>query len=89
MDPGTGRVTHASRTGQERSTAATLESFGSFEGLEEHAYREEFQAFAQRVLSGDREDPTAEDGLRCVETLEAIYASLESGKVTRVEKHPL
>jgi predicted dehydrogenase len=88
VDPGTGRVTHASRTGEERSTAATLESFGSFEGLEEHAYREEFQAFAKRVLSGDREDPTAEDGLRCVETLEAIYASLESGQVTAVVKHP-
>ncbi|MFC0680107.1 Gfo/Idh/MocA family protein [Lysobacter korlensis] len=88
VDPGTGRVTHASREGQERSAAATLESFGSFEGLEEHAYREEFRAFAQRVLSGDRDDPTAEDGLRCVETLEAIYASLQSGQVTAVVKHP-
>jgi predicted dehydrogenase len=88
IDPGAGEVTHASRQGQERSTAVTLESFGSFESLEEHAYREEFQAFAQRVLSGDREDPSAEDGLRCVETLEAIYASLESGQATPVVKHP-
>jgi predicted dehydrogenase len=88
VDPGAGEVTHVSRQGQERSTAVTLESFGSFESLEEHAYRAEFQAFAQRVLSGDREDPSAEDGLRCVETLEAIYASLESGEVTTVVKHP-
>jgi predicted dehydrogenase len=88
VDPGAGEVTHVSRQGQERSTAVTLESFGSFESLEEHAYREEFQAFAQRVLTGDRDDPSAEDGLRCVETLEAIYSSLESGEVTTVVKHP-
>ena len=88
VDPGAGKVTHASRQGQERPTAVTLESFGSFESLEEHAYREEFRAFAQRVLSGDRGDPSAEDGLRCVETLEAIYSSLEGGEITTVVKHP-
>lgn len=88
VDPSAGEVTHVSRQGQERSTAVTLESFGSFESLEEHAYREEFRAFTQRVLSGDHDDPSAEDGLRCVETLEAIYSSLESGAVTTVEKHP-
>jgi predicted dehydrogenase len=90
VDPGTGEVTHASRLGVERSTAATTESFGGFEGLEEHAYRVELATFAQRVLSGEREaDPTAVDGLRCVETLEAIYASVASGEVTRVVRHDL
>ena len=89
VDPGAGEVTHVARQGQERSGAVTLESFGSFESLEEHAYREEFQAFAKRVLTGDREDPSAEDGLRCVETLEAIYTSLATGEVTRVVKHPV
>lgn len=88
VDPGTGEVTHASRLDLERSTPATHESFGSFEDLEEHAYREEFSAFARRVLSGDCEpDPTAEDGLRCVETLEAIYASVDSGEITDVVRH--
>lgn len=87
VDPGAGEVRHVSRQAQERSTAVTLESFGSFADLEEHAYREEFRAFGQRVLSGDRDDPSAEDGLRCVETLEAIYASLASGEVTTVVKH--
>jgi predicted dehydrogenase len=88
VDPGTGEVTHASRHDQERSTPAVGESFGSFEHLEEHAYREEFSAFARRVLSGDlTPDPTVEDGLRCVETLEAIYASVDSGQVTEVVRH--
>jgi hypothetical protein len=60
----------------------TLESFGSFESLEEHAYREEFRAFAQRVLSGDHDDPSAEDGLRCVET------SKRSTPHSRAEQSP-
>jgi predicted dehydrogenase len=89
VDPGAGAVTHAARHGHERPPGVTLESFGSFESLEEHAYREEFRAFARRVLAGDRRDPSAEDGLRCVETLEAIYRSLESGDVTAVVKHPV
>ena len=90
VDPGTGEVTHSARLAQERSTPATVESFGGFEQLEEHAYREEFSAFARRVLSGEREvDPTVEDGLRCVETLEAIYASVASGEVAQVVRHDL
>jgi predicted dehydrogenase len=88
VDPGSGEVTHASRLGQERSTPATQESFGRFEDLEEHAYGEEFSAFARRELSADgKPDPTVEDGLRCVETLEAIYASVDSGQVTDVMRH--
>lgn len=89
VDPGAGTVTHASRLALQRSTPAMHESFGSFEDLEEHAYREEFSAFARRVLSEEREaDPSVEDGLRCVETLEAIYSSLQSGEVATVVRHP-
>ena len=89
VDPATGEVHHVSRSGLERSSQRVTESFGSFEGLEEHAYREEFQAFARTVLEGRGDDMTAEDGLRCIETLEAVYRSLKSGQVEAVTKHPL
>jgi len=89
VDPATGEVRHAARSGLERGSGPVTESFGMFEGLEEHAYREEFQAFARAVLEGRRDYSTAEDGLRCVETLEAIYRSLETGRVEAVTKHPI
>ena len=89
VDPATGEVHHAARSGLERSSQRVTESFGSFEGLEEHAYREELQAFARTVLEARGDDRTAEDGLRCIETLEAIYRSLTSGRVEVVTRHSM
>lgn len=89
VDPAAAEVRHAGRTGLERSPTPMVESFGNFEELEEHAYREEFGAFARNVLEGRQNESTAEDGLRCVETLESIYQSLRTGQVVEVARHPL
>lgn len=88
VDPAKGEVHHARRSGLERSAKSVTESFGSFAGLEEHAYREEFRSFAEMILEGRRDDSTVLDGLRCIETLEAIYRSLNSGHVEIVTRSP-
>lgn len=88
IDPGAGTVTHASRVALDDPRSPRVESFGTFSELEEHAYRQEFAAFARRVTAGGHGlDPTVEDGLRCVETLEAIYTSLDRGEVVDVVHH--
>jgi predicted dehydrogenase len=86
--PGRALVEHATRSGQERGALET-ESFGSFERMEENAYRYELEAFVQAIHEGDRAHPSVEDGLRCVETLEAIYRSIGSGRPEAVVRHPL
>lgn len=87
IDPGAGEVRHSARSGLERPMAPMVERYGSFENLEEAAYRAEFRAFVATVQERGS-DTTAVDGLRCVETLEAIYRSVASGQVELVVHHP-
>lgn len=87
INPADGTVTHGARAAQERGDVV-VENFGSFESLEEAAYREEFQLFAGQVR-GLNSGVTAIDGLRAVETLEAIYRSVATGNVEEVRsQHP-
>ena len=86
--PGRALVEHATRSGQERGPVTT-ESFGSFESMEENAYRHELESFVEAIREGDRVHTSVRDGLRCVETLEAIYRSVESGRPEAVVLHPL
>jgi 1,5-anhydro-D-fructose reductase (1,5-anhydro-D-mannitol-forming) len=86
VDPGKGEVRHASRAGTERSEPV-IEQFGSFAQLEEAAYLEEFRRFGAAIANSDADLSTAIDGLRCVELLEAVYRSVESGRVVDVQSH--
>lgn len=85
IDPAEGTVTHAARHGLEPGEPV-VERLGSFESLEEQAYLREFREFAADVREG-RLSATAIDGLRTVETLEAIYDSVSCGEVVTVELH--
>jgi glucose-fructose oxidoreductase len=88
VDPGAGEVRHAGRVGHERGPVVR-EQFGPFEVLEEEAYREEFRRFSQLIATDPGDRASAEDGLRAVELLEAVYRSLASGQVEAVERVPL
>ena len=85
IDPAEGTVTHAARHALEPGEPI-VERLGSFESLEEHAYLREFREFAADVREG-RLSTTAIDGLRTVETLEAIYDSVSRGEVVTIELH--
>jgi predicted dehydrogenase len=87
IDPGAGEVRHAARDRENRGEM-TIERFGTFEQLEEAAYLEEFTRFADAIALGVTDLTTAVDGLRCVELLEAVYRSVESGRVEDVQFHP-
>ena len=85
VDPWGGKVAHARRDGFTRGPVV-VESFGSFESGEEAAYRKEFAGFADVVRSSVRPvEETAEDGLRCVELLEAASLSMRTGAVVDVQ----
>jgi predicted dehydrogenase len=86
VTPGRARVEHAARKEHERGDVLT-ESFGSFEAMEEEAYRRELEDFVEAVRSGRTDHPSAVDGLRCVETLEAVYRSAASGAPEPVVRH--
>lgn len=91
LRPLTGEIKHVSRDDQVRA-AAECELHGSFEDQEEHAYRQEFTDFARTILGAGTATldwTSALDGLRCVETLEAIYQSASSGQVAAVKRHTL
>ena len=85
FDPGTNRVVHAARAGHERFGPA-VESFVDHEESMFVAYREEFAHFASVVLDGVASRLPAEDGLRCVEILEAVYASAASHEPAPVHR---
>jgi UDP-N-acetylglucosamine 3-dehydrogenase len=78
-------VEHRSRNGHDVGELHR-EPFPKHEDNENAAYRWEFAHFA-RVVRG-KESPvlTAEDGLRCIETLQAIYQSLSAGIPTKVSR---
>jgi predicted dehydrogenase len=86
VTPGEARVEHAARTGHDRGEAVT-ESFGSFAEMEEEAYRRELEDFVVAVRAGVTDHASAVDGLRCVETLEAVYRSAASGRPEPVRRH--
>ena len=86
VTPGAALVEHAVRTGHERGELQA-ESFGSFEAMEEEAYRRELEDFVVAVRAGATHHPSAVDGLRCVETLEAVYRSAASGAPEPVVRH--
>lgn len=89
LKPHTGELRHAGRSYNERGPAV-VEQYGTFASQEEHAYRQELQEFAELVQAGAAGigmSSSALDGLRCVETLEAIYRSAASGKPVEVETH--
>jgi predicted dehydrogenase len=86
VTPGKALVEHAVRTGHERGEVLS-ESFGSFEAMEEEAYRRELEDFVAAVRAGVPAHPSAVDGLRCVETLEALYRSAASGVPEPVVRH--
>ncbi len=88
VDPALARVEHAVRRGHERGEVVT-ESFGTFAGMEEAAYRAELEGFVAAVRAGVVDHPSAVDGLRCVETLEAVYRSVASGLPEQVHRHPV
>jgi predicted dehydrogenase len=84
--PAQAAVEHATRTGHERGDAVR-ESFGSFAEMEEEAYSLELEDFVRAVREGRLDHASAVDGLRCVETLEAVYRSVASGRVEPVVRH--
>jgi predicted dehydrogenase len=86
FSPGTATLEHAPRNGQERGETV-VEKFGSFESMEEAAYRAELTRFAATVRGEQPPDGSALDGLRCIETLEAIYRSVASGRPEPVVKN--
>jgi predicted dehydrogenase len=89
LKPFTGELRHAGRIGNERNSEIT-EQYGSFASQEEHAYRQELLEFVDLVQAGAAStglSASALDGLRCVETLEAIYRSAASRKPETVELH--
>ena len=88
VDPGAGQVRHAARNGDRRSEAV-VEEFGSFDKLEEAAYLEEFRRCGTAIANADADVSTAVDGLRCVELLEAVYRSVETGRVVDVQSHDI
>jgi predicted dehydrogenase len=88
MSPGTATLVHAGRAGHDKLDLVT-ESFGSFESMEEVAYSEELTRFADAVRGVRKADDSALDGLRCIETLEAIYRSVRSGQPEKVVRHPV
>lgn len=63
------------------------ESFPSHEDSENEAYRWEFAHFARVVRGLEPILLTATDGLRCVETLEAVYRSLSTGQPAAVDSN--
>jgi predicted dehydrogenase len=88
ISPGRAVVEYARRHEHDRAETES-ESFGSFERMEEEAYRQELNAFADAVRAGDLHHPTVLDGLRCVETLEAVYRSIASGRPEPVLRRAL
>jgi predicted dehydrogenase len=84
--PAQARVDYAARSGQDRGQVES-EFFESFERMEENAYRRELGSFVEAVRGGDLEHQSVLDGLRCVETLEAIYRSVRSGRPESVTRH--
>jgi predicted dehydrogenase len=84
--PAQAAVEHAGRTGHERGEVVR-ETFGSFAKMEEEAYCLELEEFVRAVRAGRLDHPSAIDGLRCVETLEAVYRSVASGRVEPVLRH--
>jgi len=88
LKPYSGEVTHSPRIGHERGEVVT-ELHGPFADQEEHAYRCELSVFVAMVSQPPPHTVSASAiaGLRCVETLEAIYQSVSSGQVQTVVQH--
>lgn len=86
--PAQAALEHAGRTGHERGEVVR-ETFGSFAEMEEQAYVLELEEFVRAVRAGQLDHPSAVDGLRCVEVLEAVYRSVASGRVEPVVRHDL
>ena len=92
VSPGAGTVTHASRRGDEPGEP-TVERFGTFAEIEEQAYRHEFRLFGELLTTGVSPrlhgipvlDPV--EALRCVELLESIERSIESGGIEDVHQN--
>ena len=62
-------------------------AFGDQIEIENAAYEEELRHFAAVVRGREQNRLTGLDGLRCVETLEAIGASLDTGLPAEVVHH--
>lgn len=77
IEPGRGQLRHAERRDKEAGMQH-VERFGTFSDLEEAAYSAEFAEFVHCVQSGVTAHTSAQDGLRCVEALEAITASIKT-----------
>ena len=84
--PAQAAVEHAVRNGHDRGEVVR-ETFGSFADMEEEAYSLELEEFVRAVRAGRLDHPSAVDGLRCVETLEAVYRSVASRRVEPVVRH--
>lgn len=86
--PSRATIVSAKRSGREHEPM-TAAGVGSFQEMEDRAYRQELADFVRAIRSETEVHPSAVDGLRCVETLEAIYRSLRSGQPEVVARHPL
>ena len=86
--PGDARVEWARQSRHARQQASA-ETFGSFEEMEEAAYRDELEGFVAAIRNREINHHSTKDGLRCVETLEAVYRSVRSGLPELVAHHDL
>lgn len=82
--PETASVEHRQRNGHNLGDLFR-DVFPSHEESENEAYRWEFAHFARVVRGVEPTLLTATDGLRCVETLEAVYRSLSTGQPATVD----
>lgn len=78
FDPQRNLVSHAGRDGLS-ARPPTEEIFPPHEESMYLAYETEFAHFVEVTMDGVSSKLPAKDGLRCVETLEAVYASVDSG----------
>lgn len=88
FDPTCDQVAHGARRGHQRSSPE-IEAFAGHEESMFVAYREEFAHFVEVVLDGVPSRLPARDGLRCVEILEAVSASVATGSVEAVSRNAL
>ena len=77
-------VQHRARNRHELGELCS-EQFPSHEENENAAYRAEFSHFGKVVRGQELLRLTARDGLKCVETLQAIYRSIEEQRPVRID----
>ena len=85
FDPERDQVVHAGRKGLSAQDAV-VEAFPPHDDNMFVAYEAEFRHFVEVVLDGVPSRLSGEDGLRCVETLEAITTSVRTDSPVAVNR---